>query len=77
VSLTLLSRNLCGLCDEAMQALRDLGLDFEVVDIDGRPDLLRLYDQAVPVILDGGRELCRAPISKQTLQAALRAAEVR
>jgi glutaredoxin-like protein DUF836 len=72
-TLTLLGRSDCGLCLDAVRALRELQLEFEVVDIDAHPDLLVLYNDAIPVILEGSRELCRAPITTETLRSALNA----
>jgi glutaredoxin len=71
--LTLVTRKRCHLCDAAAADLRALGLEFDEVDVDSEPELLALYDHAVPVVLAGGRELCRAPFSRQDLLSALRA----
>jgi glutaredoxin len=73
MKLTLLSRGDCGLCEDAARALGGLGLDFEVVDIDTRPRLLAAYGDVIPVILAGDREVCRAPITRDSLRAALQA----
>lgn len=70
--LTLLTRAQCGLCDHAAEALRDLGLPFETIDVDQDSRLLALYNEAIPVILDADREVIRAPITKDGLKSALR-----
>ncbi|HXH20854.1 MAG TPA: glutaredoxin family protein [Dehalococcoidia bacterium] len=69
--LTLLMRKDCGLCDRAEGLLRELALEYDLLDIDGEPDLLPIYTDAIPVILSGGRELCRAPITREGLLSAL------
>jgi glutaredoxin len=69
--LTLLTRQDCGLCEHAAALMRDMGLQFETVDIDRRPDLLALYTDAIPVVLAGGREVCRAPITREALRSSL------
>ena len=60
--LTLYYREGCHLCEVMLQALRGLQLrrEFELhlVDIDRDPELLRRYDEWVPVLLMGERELC-------------------
>jgi glutaredoxin len=73
LTLRLLTREGCGLCRRAEDLLRDLGLAYEPVDIDREPALLSLYTEAIPVVLAGDRELCRAPITREGLLSALRA----
>jgi glutaredoxin len=72
MKLTLLTRQGCGLCEDAAHALRDLGLDFEPVDIDQDAGLRALYNDAVPVVLLDGLELCRAPFTKESLRSVLK-----
>lgn len=77
---TLYGRADCHLCDEAtaiLGALRiERGFDFTVekVDITTDPALERDYQWAIPVIVCEGRELARAPIRRDRLEDALRAA---
>lgn len=66
VRLTLISRAYCHLCHEMERELRCLLRDagypayrIEVVDVDADPVLEARYDADVPVLLHGGRELCR------------------
>jgi glutaredoxin len=73
IPLKLLTRDGCGLCHRAEALLRELGLPYDSVDIDGDPDLLLRYTDAIPVVLADGRELCRAPITREGLLSALRA----
>lgn len=74
---TLYRRRHCGLCDDALFALRELGreLQFSVVecDVDADADLRARYDECVPVVAVGGREIARAPIDVRALRAALTA----
>ena len=61
-----LERPECGLCDEAMGALRRLSrrrpLDIERVNIAGDPALLDRYIVRVPVLIVGDAELDAAGI---------------
>lgn len=63
VELTLLSRDYCHLCHDMAAALQPLlatfGATLSVLDVDADPALEALYDEAVPVLLHGDRELCR------------------
>ena len=71
MSLRLLSRQGCHLCDEAEATLNELGIAHEVVDVDSDKELLRLYDFRVPVILDGDRPLLEGRITSQAVRRAL------
>lgn len=51
----LVTRAGCHLCDEAAEALHELGIEFEAIDVDTDPELLRLYDFRVPVVLGEGK----------------------
>ena len=75
--LTLVTRASCELCEDAERELRRLGAEFELVDVDGDADLLRRYDEYVPVLLLDGVELAHAPLSNQTLRSATEAARRR
>ena len=62
VTLTMLSRAYCHLCDEMQVALRaQLGDAFPVavVDVDSDPGLRSRYGERVPVLASGDTELCR------------------
>ncbi len=48
--LLFLTRQGCHLCEEALALFR--GRPLEIIDIDLDPDLLLLYDDRVPVVLD-------------------------
>jgi len=62
VNLTLYYREGCHLCDAMLQALRGLQhrfrFEIEMVDIDRDPGLRQRYDEWVPVLCCGERELC-------------------
>ena len=51
---TLYTRAGCCLCDDAKQVItaarRQVDFDYTEIDIDGDPDLVRLYGHEVPVI---------------------------
>lgn len=57
---TLYTRVGCCLCDDAKRVLLEArgrtDFDYEEVDIDGDPDLRRLYNEEVPVIAVNGRK---------------------
>jgi hypothetical protein len=75
---TLYTRRLCGLCDEAAEELRLLRdeLRFTLVerDIDDDPELAARYNDIVPVIEAGGRVIAHAPLEPASLRPALAAA---
>jgi len=62
IRLTLVTRSYCHLCEEMEAALRPLLGEFKaelgLVDVDADAELLRLYDELVPVLLHEDRELC-------------------
>jgi thioredoxin reductase (NADPH) len=62
IELTLLSRGYCHLCHDMEVALAPLAAEFaaivRVVDVDADPALEAKYDERVPVLLHGERELC-------------------
>ena len=73
--LTLYSRAWCHLCDEMRAELEPLARAFgcavEVVDIDGDPALIALYDELVPVLVCDGVPLCHYRLDADRLRAAL------
>lgn len=62
--LTVLSRSYCHLCDDLIAALEQFRgrfsspFEIEVVDIDAHPELEELWGDKVPVLLEGGTEIC-------------------
>jgi thioredoxin reductase (NADPH) len=62
IELTLMSRGYCHLCHDMEVALRPLADEFgaliKVLDVDADADLEARYDELVPVLLHGEKELC-------------------
>lgn len=50
------------------QALRDLHIDFEEVDVDSDPRLDELYGADVPVLLKDGAEICRHRLTPEAIR---------
>jgi predicted thioredoxin/glutaredoxin len=71
VEIVLVTRQGCHLCDEALAALRSLGLEPELRDVDADDDLHALYDWRVPVVLAGGRVVAEGRIDPESLRRAL------
>lgn len=56
--LKLYSRDQCGLCDEALEMIGELGLSAAEIDVEASDDLMAEYGLRIPVIADAaGREL--------------------
>jgi glutaredoxin len=66
------SRAGCHLCDDAVALLRENGLQPEVIDIDGDPNLHSRYDTCVPVVVIDGRERFRGLVNPVLLRRLLR-----
>lgn len=73
--LTVYSRADCHLCDEMLEALRNLqGLrhfEIQVVDVDSDPELCRRHGEKVPVLMHGSRELCHFRLEPAAVTAYL------
>ena len=71
----LYSRRYCHLCDDmlaSLEALRgELGFGLEVIDVDAEPELERRYNEFVPVLMHGERELARWRLNPSDLRAYL------
>jgi Glutaredoxin-like domain (DUF836) len=71
-----LTRVGCHLCDDALAIVRDvtreLGEGFDVVDVDGDPDLVERYGDRVPVVLVDGSEHGFWRVEPDRLRLALR-----
>ena len=65
------TRQGCHLCDEALRALKSLGFEPELRDVDADPELYRLYDWRVPVVLADGRLIAEGRIDQEVLRNAL------
>jgi predicted thioredoxin/glutaredoxin len=71
VSLVLVTRQGCHLCDDALGLLRSLGHEPELADVDADDRLHDLYDWRVPVILVDGRVVAEGRIEAAALRTAL------
>jgi glutaredoxin len=74
VSLVLVTRNDCHLCDDALSLLRDLGFEPDLADVDSNPHLFALYDWRVPVLLLNDGVIAEGRINREQLQKALKPA---
>jgi predicted thioredoxin/glutaredoxin len=71
VEVVLITRQGCHLCDDALGALRAVGVDPELRDVDVDEDLFGLYDWRVPVVLIDGRVVAEGQIDQEALRKAL------
>ncbi len=69
--LELVTRRGCHLCEEVETELARLGVAAELLDVDADPELSRLYDFRVPVLLVDGRVAAEGRISADRLVAVL------
>ena len=65
----LVTREGCHLCDQALAALRSLGLEPELRDVDADDELHRLYDFRVPVVLIDDRVVAEGKIDRDRLRS--------
>jgi predicted thioredoxin/glutaredoxin len=71
VTLVLVTRQGCHLCDEVLELLRSLGHDPELADVDSDDRLHDLYDWRVPVVLVDGRVIDEGRVDPARLRKAL------
>jgi glutaredoxin len=71
VEVVLVTRQGCHLCDEALAALRSLGIEPELQDVDADERLHDLYDWRVPVVLLAGKIVGEGRIGREELRRAL------
>jgi len=71
VSLVLVTRRNCHLCDEALGLLRELGEEPELADVDSDDRLHDLYDWRVPVVMLAGRVIAEGNVTRDQLRRAL------
>ena len=71
MEVVLVTRQACHLCDQALETLRALGFEPELRSVDADPELYRLYDWRVPVVLADGRLVAEGRIDKDVLRNAL------
>ena len=67
MSLVLVTRQGCHLCDEALGLLRSLGHEPELADVDSDDRLHDLYDWRVPVLLLDDRVVAEGRFTRQLL----------
>ena len=71
MEVVLVTRQGCHLCDEALAALRSLGIEPELQDVDADERLHDLYDWRVPVVLLDGKIVGEGRIGREELRRAL------
>ena len=68
----MVTRDGCHLCDEMEAVLREvlpaLGAAYELVDVDGDPELTRRFGDVVPVLLRDGRPVAKVRVDPTTLR---------
>jgi glutaredoxin len=70
--ITLYTRPGCHLCEEAVEALREIGEPFDEVDITTSTELEIEYGERIPVIVLDGKEHGYWRVEKERLQRDLR-----
>ncbi len=71
MAVELVTRRGCHLCDDALALLRGLAVEPEQRDVDADPELFRLYDFRVPVVLVDGRVVGEGRLDRDGLRRAL------
>jgi glutaredoxin len=71
VTVVLVTRTGCHLCEDALRLLQDLGVHPELADVDADDELHRLYDFRVPVVLVDGSVVGEGRVRRDSLEAAL------
>ena len=71
MGVVLITRKGCHLCDEALNLIRELGVEPELADVDGDEGLLQLYDWRVPVVLVDGQVVAEGRVDRDRLRKAL------
>jgi len=77
LKLTLLYREECGLCEEMLGELQQLGRriglpPIETLDVDSDPELARRHGLHIPVLLLDGTVVCRTRLDEDELMRLLR-----
>jgi glutaredoxin len=67
MSVVLVTRQGCHLCEEALALLGGLGVQPELADVDADDELHRLYDFRVPVVLVDGQVVAEGKITRDQL----------
>lgn len=71
MTLVLITRQGCHLCDQALELLRSLGHDPLLADVDANDRLHDLYDWRVPVLLLDDRVVAEGKITHEQLEKAV------
>ena len=66
-----MTRSGCHLCDDALAALRSLGREPDLLDVDSDDTLFAAYDWRVPVVLLNGRVIAEGRVDLTSLRRAL------
>jgi glutaredoxin len=74
MSLVLVTRQDCHLCEEALRLLHEVGADPELADVDADAGLFDLYDWRVPVLLRDGQVIAEGKITRTQLRDVLKPA---
>jgi glutaredoxin len=78
-AVTLYTRVRCHLCDVVKETLeqvrRDRPFDLTIIDVDTDRELVRLYDDQVPVVMINGRKAFKYRVDPAALRARLDRAE--
>jgi glutaredoxin len=67
MAVELVTRVGCHLCEEAEGLLRRGGVEVTLCDVDADPELFRLYDFRVPVVLLDGRVVAEGRIVPEVI----------
>jgi glutaredoxin len=70
MTVVLVTREGCHLCDDALRLLQDLGVQPQLADVDSDDELHRLYDFRVPVVLLDGKVIAEGRVTLDRLRAA-------
>ena len=71
MNVELVTRQGCHLCDDAVDLLRAHGAEPRLRDVDGDPELFRLYEFRVPVLLIDGRVVGEGRLDERAVRHAL------
>ncbi|OWY40624.1 thioredoxin family protein [Xenophilus sp. AP218F] len=75
MTLTLYFREYCSLCHQMLAELQPWqqqhGFAIDVVDVDADPELEARFNELVPVLMDGEREICHWRLDAARLAAHL------
>ena len=71
MSLVLVTRRGCHLCDQALELLLSLGHHPQLADVDADDRLHDVYDWRVPVVLLDDRVVAEGKITREQLEKAL------